>query len=348
MKIILDAMGGDNAPDEIVLGAVMAASEYKAEILLVGDENKIKDAAERQKIKIDENKINIFHTEKIITMEDNALSVVREKSGSSMGQGLHLLSEGQGDAFVSAGNTGALHAGSSLIVRRIRGIHRSAIAAVLPFQKPVLLIDSGANTEVEPIHLYQFGVMGSIYMNKIFGIESPELGLLNNGTENTKGTKKLIETYKLLSEAKNINFVGNIEAKTLPFGSCDVIATDGFTGNVVLKMTEGLGMFLMGKLKDIYYENVLTKASSFAVRGGIKKMKQDFDSSEYGGAPLLGLSKPVIKAHGSSDAKAIKNAVKKAIAFIETEVIVEIVKQMILNKEEQPKENHVVLEDENN
>lgn len=322
-------MGGDNAPEAIVLGAFEAAGEYDTDIIMVGDENAIMEITEKHKLPIERDNISIVHTTEVITMEDPALSVVRDKSGSSMSVGLRMLAEGKGDAFVSAGNTGALHAGSSLLVRRIKDIKRSAIATILPFAKPMLLIDSGANTEVEPSHLLQFAIMGSIYMNKIFNIESPEVGLLNNGFERTKGTKKLIEAYSLLEAEKNINFVGNIEGKILPLGHCDVLVTDGFTGNILLKTVEGMGAFFMGKLKDIFYRNFITKVSALSVKGGLKKLKDDFDVSEYGGAPLLGLSRPVIKAHGSSDARAIKNAVRQAITFINTGIIVEIVKQTI-------------------
>lgn len=329
MKIIIDVMGGDNAPEEIVRGAFQAAEEYDTDIIMVGNENSIIEITDKYKLPIDLENISIIHTTEVVTMDDSALSVVRDKNGSSMSVGLRMLAEGKGDAFVSAGNTGALHAGSSLIVRRIKDIKRSAIATILPFAKPMLLIDAGANTEVEPSHLLQFAIMGSVYMNKIFNIESPEVGMLNNGSERTKGTKKLIEAYELLEAEKNINFIGNIEGKILPFGHCDVLVTDGFTGNILLKTVEGMGSYLMGKLKDIFYRNLITKVSALSVKSGIKKLKNDFDVSEYGGAPLLGLSRPVFKAHGSADARAVKNAVRQAIAFINTGIIVEIVKQTI-------------------
>lgn len=329
MKIIIDVMGGDNAPEEIVRGAFQAAEEYDTDIIMVGNENSIIEITDKYKLPIDLENISIIHTTEVVTMDDSALSVVRDKNGSSMSVGLRMLAEGKGDAFVSAGNTGALHAGSSLIVRRIKDIKRSAIATILPFAKPMLLIDAGANTEVEPSHLLQFAIMGSVYMNKIFNIESPEVGMLNNGSERTKGTKKLIEAYELLEAEKNINFIGNIEGKILPFGHCNVLVTDGFTGNILLKTVEGMGSYLMGKLKDIFYRNLITKVSALSVKSGIKKLKNDFDVSEYGGAPLLGLSRPVFKAHGSADARAVKNAVRQAIAFINTGIIVEIVKQTI-------------------
>ena len=326
MKIIIDAMGGDNAPEQIVLGAIEGAIEHDVNIVLVGNESIIRDIAAKHSLCIDGNdKIQIVHTEGVITMEDSALSVVRDKRDSSMGVGLKMLAEGNGDAFVSAGNTGALHAGSSLLVRRIKGIQRSAIATVLPFANPTLLIDSGANTEVEPSHLLQFGVMGSIYMNKVMKVENPRVGLLNNGTEETKGTKKLVEAYQVLKDADTINFIGNVEGKTLPYGECDVIVTDGFTGNILLKSVEGLASYFMKTLKGIFMKNILTKLSSLITKKHLKNMKNTFDASAHGGAPLLGLAKPVIKAHGSSDAKAIKNAIRQAKEFVSKGVINEIV-----------------------
>ncbi|MDD4773163.1 MAG: phosphate acyltransferase PlsX [Eubacteriales bacterium] len=347
MKIIVDAMGGDNAPDEIVRGAFLAAEEYGVEIIMIGDENSIAETCDKHKLSAEEERISIIHTTEVVTMEDPALSVIRDKSGSSMSVGLRMLAEGKGDAFVSAGNTGALHAGSSLIVRRIKGIKRSAIAIILPFAKPLLLIDAGANIEVEPAHMVQFGIMGSIYMNKILNVEVPEVGLLSNGAESTKGTKKLIEAYKLMENEENINFVGNIEGKILPFGSCDVLVTDGFTGNILLKTVEGMGAYLMGQLKDIFYSNLITKVSALPLKNGLKKLKDDFDVSEYGGAPLLGLSRPVIKAHGNSDALAIKNAIRQAISYINTGIIVEIVKQTIKNETDEAvsAETNIVNED---
>lgn len=327
MKILIDAMGGDNAPQAPVIGALDAIKEYSdLSVTLIGDERLIRAAAEEAGRSDELDGIEIVHTDGVISMEDDALSVVKQKSDSSMAVGLHMLADGKTDAFVSAGNTGALHAGSSLIVRRIRGIQRSAIATVLPFAKPVLLIDSGANIEVQPMYMRQFAAMGSIYMKYVFGVENPEVGLLNNGAERTKGTKKLIETYELLEKDETLNFVGNIEGKEAPLGGCDVLVTDGFTGNIFLKLTEGLGLYMLSKLKDCFYENIITKVSALGLRGNLKKMKTSFDPSEYGGAPLLGLSKPVIKAHGGSNAKAFKNAIRKAADFTSAGVHIEIAK----------------------
>ena len=322
MKILVDAMSGDFAPIEPLKGAALAAKEYTDhEIILVGDENVISDAAIKNEIDISD--LKIIHTSGIITMEDSPLSVVRDKKESSMGVGFKTLANGDVDAFVSAGNTGALITGATIILRRIRGINRAAIASILPLSTPVLLMDSGANLTVSSDNICQFAYMGSKYMEKIYGIDRPKIGLLNNGTEYNKGNTLQQESYQLLSES-GLNFVGNVEAKEVPFGVCDVLVTDGFTGNIFLKSIEGMGKFLMGTLKDILTTNLVTKVSTLTMKDKIKEMKVRFDSSEHGGAPLLGISKPVIKAHGSSDAKAIKNAVRQAIHYVETGITADI------------------------
>ena len=317
-------MSGDNAPAEIVKGAVLAAQSLKTDFTMVGDEAVIRRICAENDLDLSGLRIDIEHAESVITMEDQPLCIVRDKSDSSMAVGLKMLAEGQGDAFISAGNTGALHAGSTLIVRRIKGVKRSAIATLLPFQDPLLLIDSGANTEVTKEQLEQFAVMGSIYMNNILGVEHPRVGLANIGTEPTKGTKELVEAYNYLSESDNINFIGNIEGKQIPFSACDVLVCDGFTGNIILKLPEGLSSFLLKKLKAVMTSNVFTKVSALSMKGKLTEMKKEFSASDYGGAPMLGISKPVIKAHGSSGAEDIKNAAKQAIAFINTGVIREI------------------------
>lgn len=331
MRIILDVMGGDNSPEVFVEGAVMAVKEFGCDITLVGDEIQILTAFADNNFSMD--KIDIVDAPEFITMEDSAMSVVREKNTSSMNVGLKMLAEGKGDAFVSSGNTGALLAGATFIVRRIRGL-RAAIGTILPLTKPTLLVDSGANTTVTPENLEQFAKMGAIYMERLHGINEPTVGLLNNGTEETKGTDLLRETYQKLSESE-LNFIGNIEGKDIPFGKADVIVTDGFTGNVVLKLTEGFGRFMIEQLKELLMKNPMTKASALLLKGSLKAFKKKFDASEYGGAPLLGISKPVIKAHGSSDAKAIKNAVKQAIYYANTGIIIEIARQssMLTKKE---------------
>ena len=323
MKIILDAMGGDNAPLEVIRGAVMAAAEYDAGIVLVGQTETVKACAEENGLAIDSPKIEIAEAADVITMEDPALSV-RTKKDSSMAVGLHLLKEGGGDAFVSAGNTGALYAGASLIVGRIKGFRKAAIATVMPFTDPTLLVDSGANVSVTGENLLQFAHMGSVYMENVLGIENPRVGLLNNGTEPHKGTETVIDAYKLLSADPQLNFIGNVEAKTVPSGGCDVLVTDGFTGNIFLKLTEGLGSLLFGRIKAMYKKNALTKLSAAMVMKDMKAMKKDFDASEYGGAPIIGISKPVIKTHGSSDALEVKNAVRQAISYVESGVIMRL------------------------
>lgn len=321
MRIIIDAMSGDNAPYEIVKGALEAAEEFDCDITLVGNKSVICDVADD--LGYSTNKVDIIHTEEVITMEDEPNCVVRSKKESSMSVGLKTLKE-NADAMVSAGNTGALHVGSSLIVRPVKGIRRPCIATVLPFPSPLLLLDCGANVNVTPEYLESWAFMGSVYMKNLFNMDKPRVGLLNNGAEEHKGTETMVNTYKLLKNSEDINFIGNVEARDIPFGVCDVLVTDGFTGNIVLKYTEGFGKFFMKTLKGLYSKNTRSKMSFLAMKGQIMGIKKQFDASEYGGAPLLGLSKPVIKAHGSSDAKAIKNAVKQAIAFIETEVTDEI------------------------
>ena len=315
-------MSGDFAPLEAVKGASLAAGEYADhKIILVGDENVISDTAIKNDINIKD--IEIIHAPTAISMEDSPLSVVRDKRDSSMSVGLKALANGEADAFVSAGNTGALITGATIIVRRILGINRAAIASILPLSTPVLLMDSGANLTVSSDNLSQFAYMGAKYMEKIYGIDRPRIGLLNNGTEYNKGNALQQETYQLLSEC-GLNFVGNVEAKDVPFGVCDVLVTDGFTGNIFLKSVEGMGKFLMGTLKDILTTNLVTKVSTLTMKDKIKEMKARFDSSEHGGAPLLGISRPVIKAHGSSDAKAIKNAVRQAINCVGTGITADI------------------------
>lgn len=331
MEIIIDAMGGDNAPKEIVEGAILASQKYKSKIVLVGNQKIIEQHL--KSLGGDTRVIDIVHTEGVITMEDDPMSVIRQKKDSSMTVGLNLLKQ-SGDAFVSAGNTGALHVGSSLIIRTIKGVQRSGIATILPFRKPMLLMDSGANVNVTADYLVQWAVMGSIYMKNVMGVASPEVGLLNNGTEEHKGTQIQIDAYKKLSEYSAVRFIGNVEGKEVPNAPCDVLITDGFTGNVTLKLIEGVSKFMFGALRDMYTQNVVTKMSFLVMKDSLKRMKHDFDASEYGGAPLLGLRKPVIKAHGSSDAKAICNAVRQAEAFVKTGVIDDITKELQEEKEQ--------------
>ena len=321
MRIAVDVMSGDNAPLELILGAVEAASTFDAEITIVGDENVISDIAVKNEI--DLSKLNIVNATSVITMEDKPMCVVREKKDSSMSVGLRMVANGEADAFVSAGNTGALITGATLIVKRILGINRPAIASVLPLANPVLLMDSGANLTVTSDNIMQFAFMGAKYMEKIYNIDRPRVGQLNNGTEYNKGNALQVESYQLLSDS-GLNFVGNVESKAVPFGVCDVLVCDGYTGNIFLKSIEGMSRFMMDILKDILTANLATQLSTLTIKEKLRDVKHRFDASEHGGAPILGISKPVIKAHGSSDAKAIKNAVRQAIYFVETGINADI------------------------
>ena len=311
-------MGGDKAPAETVKGVALAAKEFDAKYILVGKKTELLEAANANKISLDA--FEIVDTPTVITMNDDPISVMRSKSDSSMSVALRMLAEGKGDAVVSTGNTGALFTGATLIVRKMKNLRRPAIAALLPMQPPVLLLDSGANISVTPEYLEQFAVMGSAYMKYIHGLESPRVGLLNNGEEEHKGTQLQVDTYKLLSENEDINFVGNVEGNRVMSNVCDVLVADGFTGNIFLKTMEGMGKLMLKTLKGIFYTNTKTKVCALIVQNQIKDVKKKFDTREFGGAPILGISKPVIKAHGSSDAKAFKNAIRQAIAFSEADL----------------------------
>lgn len=308
-------MGGDNAPLEIIKGAIEAHEAYDEEIILIGDENAISNVAVKNDLSL--AGIKTVNATSVVTMEDDALCVMRNKRDSSMSVGLRMLAKGEVDAFVSAGNTGALITGAALIVKRISGIDRPAIATVLPLESPVLLMDSGANLTVNSDNISQFAFMGAKYMEKIYGIDRPRVGLLNNGTEYNKGNELQVNAYQVLSET-GLNFVGNIESKAVPFGVCDVLVCDGFTGNIFLKSVEGMGKYMMGILKDLLTTNIATQLSTLTMKEKLRELKRRFDASEHGGAPILGVSKPVIKAHGSSDANAIKNAIRQAIGFVKT------------------------------
>ncbi len=326
MKIIVDAFGGDNAPLEIIKGAMLARKEYGCDIVLVGDEDKIKQCVSDNNIDL-ENTV-IVDAKEVITMHDEAKSVLKAKADSSMAVGFRLLNEGVGDAFVSAGNTGAVTVGATLITKRIKGVKRPAIASVMPSaKKPILLMDCGANAECRAEFLYQFGLMGSLYMKNILHYDNPSVALANNGEEDTKGTPTVKEAYALMKDAP-YNFIGNIEGRQIPFGDADVVVADGFTGNLILKTYEGVAKVLMSGIKDAFMKNTLSKLSYLGVKSGIDDMKKQFDYKEYGGAVLLGVKKPVIKAHGSADARTFKNAVKQAVWFLENNLIEEIEKAL--------------------
>lgn len=321
MRIVVDAFGGDNAPEEIVKGAALASNEQKIDITLTGDELKIKKVIEENSLNF-YGDLKIVHTEDILSMHDDPTSILKAHNNSSMGLAFKELTDNNADAFVSAGSTGAIVVGGTLIVKRIKGIKRPALAAIVPSPNGnYMLMDMGANAECRPEMLMQFGIMTSVYLEKVMGIKNPRIALLNIGTEDTKGDELRLEAYKLLSEA-NINFIGNIEAREVPGGgACDAVITDGFTGNVITKTIEGSAKTLFGMVKNVLYKSLFSKLAALVIKKDLYNVKKIMDSSEIGGALLLGVSKPVIKAHGNSDAKAIKNAIRQAKMFAETGVI---------------------------
>ena len=319
MKIILDAMGGDNAPAEILKGAAAAVAQWpELSLIAVGQQQVIEKCAEENGISL--QGIEIVNASETIEMCDEPARAIRRKKDSSIVVGLNLLAEGKGDAFVSAGSTGALHVGASLIVRTVKGVKRPALATVLPGKTPFLLLDCGANVECRPQMLEAFGVMGSVYMKQVMGLENPRVALVNNGAEETKGTPTYVEAHQLLKANQQINFVGNIEPRDIPQGGADVVVADGFTGNVVLKLTEGLAKFFGSKLKAMFKKNLGTKIGYLLVKDGVTEFKKSMDADEYGGAPFLGAAKPVIKAHGSSNARAIQNAIRQAKLCVENDL----------------------------
>lgn len=318
-RIIVDTFGGDDAPRAVLQGARQAVDELGVTVILTGDRERIEQAAREDNLSLDG--IELVDAPDVIPVDEEPTKLLKQYKNSSMAVGFTLLAQGKGDAFVSAGSTGALAVGATFIAKRLRGIKRAAIAAVIPNQTGCyLLADSGANTECRPEMLRQFAVMGSIYMNKVLGIESPRVGLVNIGTEDTKGGDLQIETNKLLQSA-NLNYIGNIEARELPLGGCDVAICDGFTGNIILKLTEGMGKMMKNELKDLFLKSFVTKLGAVLVAGQMKSFKSKFDYKEQGGAMLLGVKKPVIKAHGSSDGRAIKNAIRQAKLCHESGII---------------------------
>ena len=321
MKILLDAMGGDNAPKSTVQGAADAVKEFGdgMTLALLGDEAKIKAAA--QELGVDLTPFELIHCTEDVDMHDDPVKAVRHKADSSLVKGLTMLKNGEADAFVSAGSTGALHVGASLIVRTLRGIKRPALATMVPAKnKAYLLLDCGANVECRPEMLAAFAVMGSCYVNKVEGRTSPSVALANNGAEESKGTPVLKEAHQLLKTTPGIRFVGNIEPRDVPNGEVDVVVCDGFTGNVILKLTEGVAKMLLGMLKEMFLKNLGGKVAYLLLKSGVSDLKHQMDSEEYGGAPFLGAKQPVIKAHGSSKAKGIKNAIRQAKICVENDL----------------------------
>lgn len=320
MKIIVDAFGGDNAPLEVLRGCEKAVKELGVNIILTGSSSSIKECAVLNKINMDG--IEIEHTDDVFDIHDEPKEIIKSGKNSSMALGLRILSEGKGEAFVSAGSTGALVMGATFIVKRIKGIKRIAPAPILPADKGnFILVDAGANTECRPEMLVQFAIMGSAYMEKVMEITKPEVGLLNIGAEETKGRELEIEAHKLLSQS-GLNFVGNIEARDMPKGTCRVVVTDGFTGNIALKLYEGMGSFFAKKLKWIF--SGVGKIGALFSFGKIQAFRNQMDYKEVGGSALLGVKKPVIKAHGSSDGTAFFNAIRQAKMCVDKNVTNEI------------------------
>ena len=320
MKVIIDAMGGDNAPDEIVKGAVNAAIEDSVEITLVGRGEEILRVFERLGMNELPEGIEIVNATEIIEIDEDPATSIRIKKDSSLTVGLTLLRDGHGSAFVSAGSTGALLSGATLIVKRVRGIRRAALAPFIPNTSDgFILIDCGANAECTPEYLLQFAYMGSFYAEDVLKVKSPRVGLLNNGTESTKGTTLQHETYELLKQS-DLNFIGNIEAKDAMKGACDVVVCDGFTGNIFLKSIEGTASLIMTELKNVFMRNLFTKISALLVKKQLATLKNKMNPDSVGGTALLGISKPVIKAHGSSNSKAIQNAVRQAVRAVDSDI----------------------------
>lgn len=324
MKIIVDAMSGDNAPEEIVKGAVRARDELGVGIILVGKQEVVTALLEGT----DRTGIEIVDARDVISMEDDPSTATRRKKDSSMAVALNLLKEGTGDAVVSAGSTGALLTGATLTVKRIHGIRRAALAPVLPAgEHGVMLIDCGANVDCTAEYLLQFAYMGSFYASKLMKCENPRVGLLNIGTEDTKGGELQHQAFELLSRAndeKRINFVGNVEGTGVFSGEADVIVSDGFSGNILLKTAEGVIKYMMKQLKGVFYKTLVNKLAAGVLKNDLQEMRKRLDVNEVGGTALIGISKPVIKAHGSSNAASIFAAVRQAIEFYESGIISDI------------------------
>ncbi|MBR3978197.1 MAG: phosphate acyltransferase PlsX [Oscillospiraceae bacterium] len=334
MKIILDAMGGDLAPEAPVMGAVQAAKDFGAQITLVGRGDEILEVLRKHSIENLPAGVEIANAEEVVDMHDDPANVIRKKKNSSMVIGLKMVAEGEGDAFISAGSTGALLSGATLIVKRVKGIRRAAMGPVMPNKAGgrTVILDCGANAECTPEFLLQFGLVGSLYAQKYLGVESPRVGLLNIGTEDTKGTPLQKEAYALLTEACKqgvLNFVGNVEARDVPLGAVDVVVCDGFAGNVLLKSIEGTAMFMGSLMKHrIFKRNLFSKIGYLFCKPGVDEVMKMLDYREIGGTQFLGIKKPVIKAHGSSDALAFRNAVRQAMDAADSDISVELEQEL--------------------
>ena len=340
MKILLDAMGGDNAPDAVIKGAVRASKEIDSQIVLIGNEDiinkKVKEFYGKDNISEMTDKITIKHASEQIDMEDIPTQAIKHKKDSSMVVGFNMLKNGEGDVFISAGNSGALLTGATLLVGRIKGIDRPAISPMLPaYKKSFMLMDAGANTNCKPINLVQFAQMSTIYLKSTFGIENPKIGLLNIGTEETKGNDLVKTTYNFLkehSEELGVNFIGNIEGRDAFSGEVDAVITDGFTGNVFLKTTEGLGKLVKRNLTESLKKNIFSVIGSIPCLPAIKKFAKTMDYKEYGGALFLGVKKPVVKAHGSSDEYLFYFTLKQAENFVKSNAVNKMITEFEKNE----------------
>ncbi len=333
MIIVVDGMGGDNAPQDIVKGAVEAAALIEHKIILVGDESRLKK--ELEKFKYNKEQITVVHASEVISNDDAPVKAVRTKQDSSMVKGINMLKSGNADLFISAGNTGAIMSAGLFILGRIQGIDRPAIASTYPILGRggvSLLVDSGANSECKPNNLLEFAKMGSIYMEKVLNIKNPTVGLVNIGTEETKGTTVTKAAYELLSKS-SMRFVGNVEARDIPKGISDVFVCDGFTGNVILKLSEGLAWTIFKLIKQKFTSGIIPKIAALLLTDKLKELKAEFDYSEYGGAPILGVKGALVKMHGSSNANAVKNTIIKGIPYAENNVV-EIIQNSVLELEE--------------
>ena len=331
MKIIVDAFGGDNAPLEIIKGCAMAVEKFEdVEIILTGDEAKIKEVADRENISFE--RMEIVHAPDVIEMSDHPTALMKSKKNSSMAVGLRLLASDGGDAMISAGSTGAMLTGATLIVKRIKGVKRPALAPVMPnADGKFMLIDCGANADCRPEMLVQFAHMGSVYMKNVLGVENPRVGLANIGTEETKGDELRKATFELLKNEPNLNFIGNFETRGIADGGVDVVVADGFTGNIILKTYEGVASMLSGKFKSVFKKNLFNKLGAAVMLKDLNAIKKSMDHNEYGGAPFLGVKKPVFKAHGSSKAITICNAIRLTREFVASDVIGKIAEDISVN-----------------
>ena len=318
--VALDAMGGDNAPKEMIKGAVQALEKTDAvQVLLVGKEDVIR--AELAQYTYDKARIEVVNATEVIETAEPPVNAIRRKKDSSIVVGMKLVKEGQADAFVSAGSSGAVLVGGQVIVGRIKGVERPPLAPLIPTEKGVsLLVDCGANVDARPSHLVQFAKMGSIYMEHVVGIKNPKVGIVNIGAEEEKGNALVKETFPLLKGEKNINFIGSVEAREIPHGQADVIVCEAFAGNIILKLFEGVGSVLISEIKKGMMGSLRSKIGALLVKPALKKALKSFDSSEYGGAPLLGLDGLVVKTHGSSTAKEICNTIIQCVTFKEQKI----------------------------